>query len=80
MKKEAITQIKERIESGMQYANICLQLNISKRTVIRYAKKLGLSRVENGGEWRGRYKHERITAHYYFSKQNAKDKFIFNCF
>lgn len=78
---ELITAIK----SGLKYETIAENLNVSKRTIIRYAKKYGEQRrAENGkpqyNNGERKFKGERITAHYYFSKPTAKDSFIYNYF
>ncbi|CAB4183598.1 hypothetical protein UFOVP1106_18 [uncultured Caudovirales phage] len=74
----------DAIKQGQPYATITEQLNVSKRTIIRYAKKIGEARRAPNGEpnWQEarKFKGERLTNHYYFSKQNANDSFILNCF
>lgn len=83
-KTELITAIK----SGIKYETITQQLNVSKRTIIRYANECGESRKGSNGKLQykngkpqynngeRKFKGERIVSHYCFSQQTAKDSFV----
>lgn len=64
------------IKNGLSYKEIKEQFGFATAAVARLKKKYGLNCEHRGRQ----HKHERLTAHYYFTAPHMADTFIENSY